>query len=391
MSAIALSPAQRRLNLLAVTAAMAVTALIYGLTVPLLSLVLHQRGVSSTLIGMSTAVQSLAIVVVAPLLPRLLGTIGPAPLMLGAVLVSLCTFLLLPVFDDVYAWFPLRFTIGAAGSCLWTCGEAWVNQLAQERTRGRVVAAYSMAVAGGFALGPLVLGATGSRGWLPFAVSAGIIALSALPLLAVAGIAPRLSGVPSARLPRFLQLAPVAMLQCLVFAMADGVLLTFLPLYGLSLGLGEVDSLSLITLLGLGGIACQLPVGWLADHVDRHLLAAAGVALVVLGACGMPLVLATPPWNGVYMFVFGGVLGGLYTLALVLLGERFRGADLASASALFAVMWGTGATIGPPLGGLAVRLFASHGVPVVLALMFLLYLPVPLLVRRRTAHEETLN
>ncbi|MBW2576606.1 MAG: hypothetical protein JRE38_00910, partial [Deltaproteobacteria bacterium] len=43
----ALTPLQRRQNLVAVTAAMAVTALIYGLSLPLLSLVMDARGVDS--------------------------------------------------------------------------------------------------------------------------------------------------------------------------------------------------------------------------------------------------------------------------------------------------------------------------------------------------------
>ena len=65
------------------------------------------------------------------------------------------------------AWFGLRFMIGAAGSVLWVSGEAWINQVADDTTRGRVVALYSMAVAGGFALGPVVLSVTGSQGRFP--------------------------------------------------------------------------------------------------------------------------------------------------------------------------------------------------------------------------------
>ena len=53
--------------------------------------------------------------------------------------VSLVVFLLIPVFPNVYAWFPLRFIIGAAGALQKLADEVWVNQIAGERTRGRVV------------------------------------------------------------------------------------------------------------------------------------------------------------------------------------------------------------------------------------------------------------
>jgi hypothetical protein len=65
-----MSPEERRSNLVAVVAAMSVASLIYGLSLPLLSLVMHQRGVDGTLIGISAAMQSAAIVLVSPFLPK---------------------------------------------------------------------------------------------------------------------------------------------------------------------------------------------------------------------------------------------------------------------------------------------------------------------------------
>ena len=171
----ALTSRQRRQNLVAVTAAMAVAALIYGLSLPLLSLVMNERGIESTIIGLSTAMQSVAMVFIAPFLPSYMRRSGPAALMLGAILVTLVTFLLLPVFSSLSAWLVLRFVIGCAGGVLWICGEAWINQVATDGIRGRVIALYSMAVAGGFAMGPLLLSVTGSRGPAPYLISSAIM------------------------------------------------------------------------------------------------------------------------------------------------------------------------------------------------------------------------
>jgi MFS family permease len=384
-----LSEAERRQNLIAVTAAMSVTSLIYGLSLPLLSLVMDQRGVDDTLIGLSTATQSIAILLVAPFLPPYMSRVGPAALMLAAILLSLVAFLLLPVFSSMPAWFLLRFAIGAAGSVLWVCGEAWINELAHDSTRGRTVALYSMAVAGGFALGPLVLSVTGSEGFKPFLLSGAIMLLSALPLLAVVRVAPRLHGERSGVLYHYLRLAPVAMLLCALFALVDGLLLTFLPLYGLRLELSEARSLYLITMMGVGGVAGQLPIGWLSDHVDRMLLAALSLLLLALAAGAMPMVIPNPLWSWPFMLMFGAVLSGIYTIALIIIGERFKGADLAAASALFGVMWGAGSMLGPALGGIAMAHYPPHGVPMMLTLLFALFLPLPLLGWLRRRREPT--
>ena len=382
-----MSPVDRRRNLIAVTAAMTATSLIYGLSVPLLSLILEDRGFGGTLIGSQTAVQSAAIFLISPALPRHMKRTGPAILMLGAILMSIVAFGLLALFTSTPAWFVLRFAIGAAASVLWVCGEAWLNQVADDATRGRVVAFYSMAVAGGFALGPVVLSATGSRGLMPFLVSGAVMLLSAVPLLPVLRDAPRLSGDQTGSLYQYFLRAPVAMLLCALFAAADGILISFLALYGKDVGLSEARALYLITLLGLGGIAGQIPIGWLADRVDRMLLAALCTLLIIGTSLVMPLAIPHYPWNYLFMLLFGAILSGIYTIALVIIGEQFKGADLAAASALFGVMWGAGAVLGPQLGGLAYDYLPLHGIPLSIASMFAVLLPLPFAawLRRRAA------
>ena len=93
------------------------------------------------------------------------------------------------------------------------------------------------------------------------------------------------------------------------------------------------------------------------------------------------------PFNWLYMFLSGGIRGGLYTRALILVGERFRGADLAAATTAFTAVWGVGGIAGPPMGGFALTQWDPHGVPATIALIFLLYLPFPLVdwLRRRCA------
>lgn len=381
-----MNPADRRKNLIAVTAAMATTSLIYGLSVPLLSLILKERGADGTLIGTQAAVQSLAILLMSPLLPRYMSKVGPAILMLGAISVSLVAFMLLSVFSSIEAWFALRFILGAAAAVLWVCGEAWINQISEDASRGRTIAIYSMAVSGGFALGPAVLSVTGTVGFAPFMVSGSIMLLSALPLLAVVRNSPRLEGERTGPLLGYMRLAPVAMLLCALFAACDGMLISFLPLYGQNVGLSEAGGLYLITFFGIGGIVGQIPIGWLADHVDRMLLATVCTFLILVTTLAMPFAIALPFWNMAYMLVLGAIMSSIYTIAMVIIGEQFKGADLAAASALFGMMWGLGTVVGPQLGGLSYDQFPPHGIPLAVAALTVALLPVPTLawLRRRS-------
>lgn len=390
MNGAALRTRERRRSLTAVISSMTVTSLIYGFSYPLLALVLERQGVDETLIGLNTAAQGLAVFAVAPIASRAIGRLGPARLMLASVCLSLALFLLLPVFPNIYAWFAIRFLLGSANAFLWIAGEVWINAITEEQTRGRVIGLYSTALAAGFMLGPLVLAQTGSQGWLPFLVSAAMIAASGAPLLFAQSVAPTMKRQSSVRLLVFLLLAPAAMLANFTAAAAESVLLTFLPLYGINLGLAENLVLYLIAAMGLGGIACQIPIGWLADHMDRRLLLAASVAAVAAASVAMPFLTAVTPWNWAFMFLVGGILGSFYTLGLVLLGEQFRGTDLAAATAVFSSMWGVGSIVGPLVAGGAMDLLPPHGLPVALVLMFLAYLPFPVIeyVKRRNAAHD---
>ena len=378
MSEVTLRGRDRQRSLVAIIASMAVTSLIYGFSYPLLALVLERQGVSETMIGLNTAAQGFAVFAVAPVASRTIGRLGPARLMLGSVALSLALFLLLPVFPNVYAWFLIRFLLGAANAFLWIAGEAWVNSIAEEKNRGRIVGLYSTALAAGFTLGPIVLAQTGSEGWLPFMVSAALIAVSAAPLALARSLGPPMREQSSVRLLMFLWMAPAAMLANFTAAEADSALITFLPLYSIDLGLTESLALYLITAMGVGGIACQVPIGWLADQVDRRLQLAASCVAVGLACLALPFLTALTPWNWVLMFCLGGLIGGFYTLGLVLLGEQFRGAELAGATAVFSSMWGIGSVVGLPVAGGIMDLLPPHGLPIALGLMVLAFLPFPI-------------
>ena len=103
---------------------------------------------------------------------------------------------------------------------------------------------------------------------------------------------------------------------------------------------------------------------------------------MVCAAVGMVGALAIPAVSGSIwtfaptLFVFGGVVVGLYTVGLTLLGERFRGADLASANSAFVLMYSVGALAGPPVSGYAMELWDPHGLVIAIGGISGLYLLV---------------
>lgn len=378
----------RKRSLAGVIAAMAVVNLVYGTTFPLLALVLDGQGISKTLIGLSTVVQALAVVVIAPWAPGLLQRLPPSRLMQVVTVLLAVLFIVAGLFPNVWFWFPLRFVIGALSAMLWISSEALINELVEDHWRGRVIGIYAAAGAAGFALGPLLLIVTGSDGMLPFYATSAFILLAGLPLFVVSPQRMQRDEQQTSGLWAVFWLAPAIMLANVVYAAAAESLLTFFPLFGVALGISETFALGLMTAMGLGTMILVMPFSWLADRVDRMGMLAAFVLLTIAGLAVMPWAVQQPVMAGIFAFVFGGVEGMIYTLGVVLVGARFRGALLAAATTLFTACWGVGTVIGPLLVGVGMDRFGAERMALVILLIFAVYVPLPVAAWLRGRHTR---
>ena len=362
---------------------MVIVNLVYGLTLPLLSIVLDAQGVSKTVIGLSIVAQASAGVLLAPFIPRLIIRAGAARVMQGAALLAAATLLVLGLVQDVYLWFPLRFLLGASAAMLWSASESVINELAADNWRGRIIGIYGSAGAAGFALGPIVLLITGTQGLLPFVVTAVVVVTASLPLFWLGREARVDSREPHVSLRRIFAFVPHIMLLNFAYAAAVESFIAFFPLFGIHVGLGEARSLSLLTTFALGGVVLQLPLGWLADHMERQKLLLACIILTIVGFMVFPDLIGRKFAGPVFAFTLGGVEGVIYALGMVLLGQRFRGTELAAASVLYTGMWGAGTMVGPVIVGASMDVLGDQAMPYLIAMIYVLYLPVFFLAKGR--------
>jgi MFS family permease len=368
---------QRRISLIAVLVHMLAVGVTIGVFVPLSSLVLESWGVETWLIGIVAAMPSVAIVVLMPLAPRLLGWVGAYPAMVLGCLISVVAILLMPLLPSVAAWIVLRFVAGAGLALPWLVGETWLNAAVLDRWRGRVLALYGASLFLGFAIGPQLLAVTGTAGWRPFLLCAAALISALLPIVAVRRLAPRLVHEPTLRILSVLRLVPTATLAAFVAGLLEAACYTLLPLYGLRVGMSEVSSLHLLSIFLLGGIVLQVPVGWLADKLPRAwVLVGLGVVAMVAAAL-LPFTVSVFWLLAPATFVLGAALLGFYVVGLSILGQDCAPQNLAVANAAFIMLYELGSVAGPALAGVAMDLWQPHGL---IATIFVIALALALAV-----------
>lgn len=384
----ALSGAARRRSLVAAIACVSIYSVTMGFSLPLISLILESRGVDRSINGLLAATPSLAMLLVTPMIPRLIARAGLKPFLLACISADLVLFLMLPAVDHLFAWFVIRFLMGATVAGLFVAGETWINELAEEATRGRTMGVYAMVVAGGFALGPLLLPLTGIDGWLPFLAGSAFIALATVPLLLGRPVSPTFSRDPAWTVLGFFVLAPTICAAVMLSAFKDAAGMPLIPVYAVRMGVSQEAAALMLTVLGIGALALQIPLGWLADRMNRYALLVGCAVSGGIGALVFALTIHTGWLIWVVLFLWGGAFSGVYTLALVILGERFRGAALATGNAAFGFCWGLGSLFGPAISGAAMDLWDPHGLPATLCAASLLFLALALTRRVLAARPE---
>jgi MFS family permease len=367
----------RRRGIAACIAAIATVSITLGLSWPLLAIVLERQGVPAWLNGLSASAQMIAVLALMPVAPALIGSLGVVRVIAIGITGMAACLALLPVFPNVWAWFPIRFGLGFSEELVFIAGDIWINQLAEERTRGRLIGVYGMFLHAGFAVGPLAIIAVGSDDWTVLYAGIGLVLLGLGPLALARGGAPATTGRPRARLRHYLRVATLLMMAGLMFGLIDSATESLLVVYGLEKGLDEDAAALLLTLFVLGSVVAQLPVGWLADHVGYRRLLVASSLTTLVALASVPAAIQRPLLIWPVMLALGGSLGSFYIVAMTTMGRRFRGADLIGVNTSFVFIWGAGAAIGPGLSGTAMSGFGPDGMPalgVVLCAAFLLLL-----------------
>jgi MFS family permease len=353
----------------ALTASFLCGAVQFWMMPPLTALLLERGAAGTFWIGVAGSMPWIGLVVVVPLIARSIERYGiQRTYQAGIVLTALVLVGFLST-GALAAWLLLNTMLGIGLGLRWIATDAFVTGAAPEAQRGVLLGAYETLVAGAIGLGPLVLALTGTGTWLPYGVAlllllvqmAGSFALPARPIESHAEPWWR-----SAQ--RVARADPSILVAAFLCGVLEGIATSVLPVYGVRSGLTGESAALLVTAMGVGIVALQIPLGFLAQRLAlRAMYAMTGAAITVLGVLAPLTIGATlPAWT--LLALWGGLAAGLYLYALIRAGRIFAGATLVHAVAGVAVTYTAGGALGPVLGSVGLALHPTAGMPGVLGL-----------------------
>jgi MFS family permease len=361
-------------SLCAAVAAVSAVGIAMGLGLPLFSMILEKRGISSTLIGLNSAMAGVAAMLAAPLTSRLAHSYGVARTMIMAVIVSSISALVFYFANAFWMWFPLRIVFHGATTMVFILSEFWINATAPPKRRGQLLGVYATGLGLGFAVGPLVFAAVGSEGITPFAVGAAIILTAAIPIFLARRASPTLDEEANHSFLRFIWLVPMASAAAFVYGSVQVGGLSLFPIYATREGFSESQVGFLLTVMALGSIAFQIPVGMLSDRIkNRRILLTIMAIFGLICTCMLPFVVSNWIFTASLLLFWGACVSGMYTVGLAHLGGRLKGSDLVGANAAFIFCYAIGTIAGPQTVGAAMDIRGPEGFALALAGFFAFY------------------
>jgi len=210
-----------------------------GLAFPLISVHLERLSGSGPLIGLMAMAGAVSTILVTPFMPAMFARWSPRRVLVVCAIGGAISFAAFGLTQDIRIWFVLRFAVGVFGTVIFVGSETWINQLAPEASRGRIMGLYATCFAGGLGVGAALFTLTVDAGGWGFVVGGALMAacLIALVVPAPGPRRPRAHETGLSDLWTAAAAAPIAIAAGLTFGAIETASFNFFPVYAMRIGL----------------------------------------------------------------------------------------------------------------------------------------------------------
>lgn len=351
----------------AIAALTAVSALAqigqFGMGFIVLPVWLTHQGLDAQRAGLFAASQwtgMLAGLMAAPTLVARIGAKRTITLGLAASVVafSTVTWLSWPL------WIASGILTGLGIGLRWIANESWLYGLVPEGLSGRVVGVHETLIAAAGVVAPALAAWCGPDGSVTIFAGLSFTCIAAVPLWLTASEHQAGPAGRAATVHAGVRTTPVSAVVCLgmivvaVGGISDGALYGLFPLYADARGMSGTQTTLLLSCIGLGGMALQFPVGWMADR------AGLGLAIVVCAMAStlalLTFALATPQtwWFPASSLVVGGMNSAFITLGMYAAACSEK-TTLIRNMRLVSLAFTASSIVGPLIAGAAMKVFGN--------------------------------
>ena len=308
-------------------------------------------------------------------IPKFVGKVGHIRVFAAFASMASLSILLHAVFVNPIIWTIGRFITGFSIVAIFIVMESWLNDRANNRTRGQLLSIYMFITLIGLALGTLLLNFSSPEKYEPFILISLLLSSALIPILLTKRKAPKFKKLGYIDIKGLYKTSPLATFSMFCTGLIHSALFSLGAVYAASMNFTLFEISLVLFLVTTSGGVFQWPIGYYSDKSDRRVIiifcsfAAAFFAFLAIVASGTSLenmYLATSVGTDkimffIYVSLYAGMAVPLFTLNLAYINDYIPKEKFVAAGAGMQIIFGMGAMGGPFLCSLLMNKFGSNG------------------------------
>ena len=320
----------------------------------------------------------------ATMVPKLVAKVGHIRVFAAFASMASLSSLIHIVFVDPYVWILARFLTGFSMIGIFIIVESWLNDRANNKTRGKVLSLYMLITYLGMALGNFLLNVSNPKHYEPFILISLLFSIALIPILLTKRKPPKFKKTSSIKIKELFKISPFGSVSMFCTGFIFAPIFSLLSVYAITMKLTIFETSLLLVGVMLAGALFQWPIGSLSDKYDRRkIIIGSSIAAVffsfsVIFVSGMGNSLSnlfmesTVSFNyfstamdktKLYIFVIllAGVTLPLFSLNLALVNDYIPKEKFVAAGGGLNIIFGLGAMAGPVMCSTLMHFLGPNG------------------------------
>jgi MFS family permease len=320
----------------------------------------------------------------ATIVPKLVTKVGHIRVFAAFASMASLSSLIHIVFVDPYVWILARFLTGFSMIGIFIIVESWLNDRANNKTRGKVLSLYMLITYVGMALGNFLLNISNPKDYEPFILISLLFSIALIPILLTKRKPPKFKKTSSIKIKELFKISPFGSVSMFCTGFIFAPIFSLLSVYAITMKLSIFETSLLLVGVMLAGALFQWPIGSLSDKYDRRKIiigssiAAIFFSLSAIFVSGIGnslsnlFIESTVSFNYfstamdktklfIFIILLAGVTLPLFSLNLALVNDYIPKEKFVAAGGGLNIIFGLGAMAGPVMCSTLMHFLGPNG------------------------------
>ena len=320
----------------------------------------------------------------ATMVPKLVTKVGHIRVFAAFASMASLSSLIHVVFVDPYIWILARFLTGFSMIGIFIIVESWLNDRANNKTRGKVLSLYMLITYIGMALGNLLLNVSDPKYYEPFILISLLFSIALIPILLTKRKPPKFKKNSSIKIKELFKISPFGSVSMFCTGFIFAPIFSLLSVYSITMKLGIFETSLLLVGVMLAGALFQWPIGSLSDKYDRRkIIIGSSLAAIIFS---ISAIFASSSGNSflnlfiessvsfnyfsttidktklfIFVILLAGVTLPLFSLNLALVNDYIPKEKFVAAGSGLNILFGLGAMAGPLMCSILMHFLGPNG------------------------------